>query len=301
MSATIQSKPKLPIFISLIMVTVLGIAAAKLMWLLGPRSEQSTGQVQAIENITIQTNEKINYGKLIADQHLFGVVEVKKAPSVKPLNTIEPAKVTPTKLNLRLHGIVSYKNSKGGYALISSSSGPQKVYGKGDTLQDGVTVSEIFSDKVVLDNRGKNEELLLPVKNKQSTRKQRPTASNSPSLTGVNYKTPYSKKLNNSTNIDLSSIRQAALSDPRKLFDVASPSPAIVNGTFLGFRVQPARNRKLFRQLGFRPNDIIAEVNGIILDDASKGAMVFGVLAQASDLSVTVMRGSQEVFIQHSF
>jgi general secretion pathway protein C len=100
-----------------------------------------------------------------------------------------------------------------------------------------------------------------------------------------------------SAGVDLSSIRQEALSNPQKLMDVARPSPAIIDGKFIGFRVQPGRKRKAFRQLGFRPNDIITEVNGIVLDDASKGAMVLGELSQASSLSVTVKRGSQEIVL----
>lgn len=171
MSATIQTKPKLPSFISLLLVVVLGIIAAKLMWLVITPKQQSTGQTQAVENVTIQSKEKINYGKLIASQHLFGVVEVKKAPIVETPKATETTKAAPTKLNLKLHGIVAYKNSKDGYALISSSSGPQKVYGVGDALQDGVTISEIFSNKVIIDNSGKSEELLLPVKDAKSTKK----------------------------------------------------------------------------------------------------------------------------------
>lgn len=295
MSATIQTKPKLPGFISLLLVVVLGIIAAKLMWLIITPKQQSTGQTQAVENVAIQSKEKINYGKLIANQHLFGVVEVKKAPVIEAPKAAATTKAAPTKLNLKLHGIVAYKNSKGGYALISSSSGQQKVYGVGDTLQDGVTVSEIFSNKVALDNRGKSEELLLPVKDTRTTKRQKPTTTNSPNLPGINDRNPKSSQLNNPANVDLGAIRQEALSSPQKLLEIASPSPAIVNGKFLGFRVQPGRKRKLFRQLGFRPNDIIVEVNGILLDDASKGAMVLGELSQASDLSITVKRGSQEI------
>lgn len=301
MSATIQTKPKLPGFISLLLVTVLGITAAKLMWLIIAPKQQATESTQAVENITTQSKEIINYGKLIANQHLFGVVEVKKAPVIAAPQITETPKTAPTKLNLKLHGIVAYKGSKSGYALISSSSGPQKVYGKGDALQDGVTISEIFSNKVVLDNHGKSEELILPVKNLQSTKNKKPTASNSPNLPGIRDRNPDSSTPSNSTNVDLGEIRREAINSPRKLLDVASASPAIVNGKFIGFRLQTGRKRKLFRELGFRPNDIITEVNGIILDDPSKGAMVLGELAQASDLSMTIKRGTREINLQHSF
>ena len=57
----------------------------------------------------------------------------------------------------------------------------------------------------------------------------------------------------------------------------------------------------MFNQLNFRSNDIITEVNGIVLDDQNKGAMVLGELSQASNISVKVKRGNQELVIDHSF
>ncbi len=297
MSTATHKKSKLPEFFSLILIVVLGIIGAKLMWLVITPKPLTTNQAPSMSNSTIISKEKINYGKLIANHHLFGEVVVKKAAIVKTPTKTEEPKVAPTKLNLKLHGIVSYKsNSKKGYALISSSGKPQKVYGKGDELQKGVTVRDIFPDKVVLDNHGKTEDLILPVKNtKSSSSKKRgeiPPAY--PASLGIQT----AKK---ATDLDLGVFRQEVQKNPQKLLDIASPSPAIVNGKFMGFRLQPGRKSKLFRQLGFRPNDIITEVNGIILDDSSKGPMVLGELAQASELSITLKRGSQEIFIQHSF
>ncbi len=297
MSTATQTKPKLPGLFSLILIIVLGILGAKLMWLILAPKQISTNLAPSMDNSVIASKEKINYGKLIANHHLFGEVVVKKESVVKaPVKTEKP-KVAPTKLNLTLHGIVSYKSdSKKGYALISSSGKPQKVYGKGDELQKGVTVRDIFPDKVVLDNHGKTEDLILPVKNTKSSSPRRGNIipATYPASLGIQT----SKK---ATDIDLGEFRRKIQKNPQKLLDIASPSPAVVNGKFIGFRLQPGRKRKLFRQLGFRANDVITEVNGIILDDSSKGPMVLGELAQASELSITLKRGSQEIFIQHSF
>ena len=290
MNTVVQTKSKLPMIITLVLVIVLGIMAARLMWLIVAPKQVAASHVKTAIDSTIVAKEKINYGKIIASHNLFGAV----TKSVKtPVSPAAPQKKAATKLNLKLHGIVAYKSSKKGFALISKGSGVQKVYGEGDELQDGVTVSEVFSDKVVLDNQGKIEELLLPIKvDKSNSQKVTTIPENLPRGNVPSVKPG---------DINLAAIRQEALSSPQKLLDVASPSPAIINGKFIGFRVRPGRKRKLFRQLGFRPNDIIIEVNGIILDDSSKGAMVLGELSQASELSVTVKRGSQEILINHSF
>ena len=306
-AVAIQSKPKLPGFLSLLLIIALGISLSKLMWLvLTPEKTMST-QIQQVNHINNTIKQKANYGKLIANQHLFGQVKKVVTPA-KATPKAAPVKVVKRiKLNLKLHGIVAYK-SKDGFALISSNNGRQKVYAKGDELEKGVTILEILPEKVVLNNNGKSEELLLPAKKIKGKSKAVVKNNRSPSLnSGVGNLPPNTpsprrnQQPSSNSPPDLENFRQQVMANPRRLMDIATSSPAIVDGDFIGFRIQPGRERKLFRQLGFRPNDIITEVNGIVLDDASKGAMVLGELAQATDVSVTVRRGNQEIFIEHSF
>ena len=302
MNATVDAKPKLPGLLSLILVIILGVTLAKLMWLIVSPNKVTLSQAHTDSSIKIKQKEKINYGKLIANHHLFGKVAIKTAPVKKAPPKPQVAVVSPTQLNLKLHGIISYKNKKQGFALISSNGGTQKVYGKGDTVQKGVTVSEVSSDKVVLNNNGKSEELLLPVKKTKaakSTRAKSPNTTPSPSR---RLSPPKQRLKKQDEPFNLSSFRQEVMaSNPKKLLEIATPSPATRNGKFIGFRIQPGRLRKAFRELGFRPNDIVTEVNGITLDDASKAAMVLANLAQASQISDKILRGSQVLNIQHSF
>lgn len=302
MSSTLESKPKLAGFISLLLVIALGISLAKLMWLVITPQQQLVLTSQSNNTVSIAQKKETNYGKLIADQHIFGEVVVTK----KPVNTqVKPVVAKPVipkvKLNAKLHGIVAYK-SKQGFALISNNNGPQKVYSKGDALQEGVVISIIFPTKVVVDNNGTEETLLLPVKNdgKKTRTNQAQSLKNLPGSNPVR-----SIPVNNSADNqapDLNQFRQEVLAaGPSKLTDVVRASPAIINGQFVGFRVRSGKNRKLFRQLNFRANDIITEVNGIVLDDANKGLEVLAQLESASNLSIKVKRGNQEVFIEHSF
>ncbi len=304
MSATLESKPKLPGFISLLLVIALGISLAKLMWLVITPQQQLVLTPESNNVSSVSQKKIINYGKLIADQHIFGKVVIKKVP-VKPKvqATVVVKPVTPkTKLNAKLHGIVAYKSQQG-FALISNNNGPQKVYGKGDTLQEGVIISNIFPTKVVVDNNGVEEELSLPVKGRKSTntnKSKRPQSLKS--LPGFNNNASLPRTTPAPNDLpDLNQFRQEILADPSKLTDIVRASPAIINGQFIGFRVRSGRKRKLFRQLNFRPNDIITEINGIVLDDASKGIEVLGQLQSASSLSIKVKRGNQEVYIDHSF
>jgi len=312
MTATVQTKPVLPGLLSALLIVVLGISLAKLMWLVvTPKEKLNIQAYESSETANIE-KKKVNYGKQIANQHLFGIIKkapiVKKAPPPKPVEVAAPPAV---KLNLKLFGVISYKSRpKEGFALISLDNGPQKVYGKNDEISKGVIVTDILPEKVILDNNGTSEELLLPIRDNQENAKIRKESASPLSLGGGGAtprpktppRSPEKKAVNNTKNApDLSAFRQEVMANPSKLMDIARPSPAVVDGQFIGFRVQPGRQRQFFRKLGFRPNDIITEVNGIVLDDASKGAMVLGELSQAAELSVKVKRGDKEIFIQHTF
>ena len=303
MSATIEKKPILPGFISLLLVIALGISLAKLMWLVITPQQQLVFKTQNNQVASLAKKEATNYGKLIADQHIFGEVVVKKAPVTpkkQPVKVVKPV-VPKVKLNAKLHGIVAYKSQEG-FALISNNNGRQKVYSKGDPLQEGVTISDILPTKVLVDNNGTVEELLLPVKLKTSKSKtgqnSSTRASNIPKYTS-SLPTGNTPPVNGKP--DLNQFRQEILANPAKLTDIVRASPAIINGEFIGFRIRSGKNRKLFRQLNFRANDIITEVNGIVLDDANKGIQILAQLESASDLSIKVKRGNQEVFIDHTF
>ena len=306
MSATLQSKPKLPVFLSLILVTVLGVSLAKLMWLIITPERKVSLHEQELGEIEGTQRTKVDYGKLISKQHLFGEVKKKVVVKKAPPKVEKKAVITKTKLNLTLHGIVAYKSKKG-FALISSNGGSQKVFGEGDELQKGVKVSEIYPEKVIIDNNGSSEELVLPKRQIKSKSKAKSAKRNSAPKRSFGSKKKKSttagsvakKSKNNSP--DIAGFRTAAMANPNKLLEIARASPAIIDNQFVGFRLQPGRKRKFFRQLGFRPNDIVTEVNGIIIDSPSKGAMVLGELSQAADLSITVKRGNQEIHIQHSF
>ena len=305
MSATLDSKPKLPGFLSVLLVIAIGISLAKLMWLvITPQQKLALNSQSNDISEVVQKIDK-NYGKLIADQHIFGEVVIKKEtvkPIIKPKEVAKP--VAPkVKLNAKLHGIVAYKSQKS-FALISNNNGKQKVYGKGDTLQKGVTISNILPNKVVVDNNGTEEDLLLPVKasniKKTAQSKSKPLLQKASVSTLLPGNTNANSQPQNDAP-DLNQFRQEVLANPAKLSDIFRASPAIVNGKFVGFRVRSGRKRKLFRQLKFRPNDIVTEVNGIILDDASKGIQVLSQLESATSLSIRVKRGNQEVSIDHSF
>jgi general secretion pathway protein C len=69
------------------------------------------------------------------------------------------------------------------------------------------------------------------------------------------------------------------------------------NGKLAGYRVYPGRDRRRFAALGLRPGDLVTEINGTPLNDLQKGMETFRSLGNASQIVVTIERGSTSMVL----
>ena len=106
---------------------------------------------QQIKSVDHQTFNQPGFYKL-SEYNLFdGTVALKKEYSL-------------ARLNLVLQGTLLKPNSPAaGSALISDEHGNTKFYKKGETLLDKVYLEEVLSDRVILNNNGQRQKLILPV------------------------------------------------------------------------------------------------------------------------------------------
>jgi general secretion pathway protein C len=273
---------------------------ASLFWLL-VTPESSPVTVSTSQPLESKKSAPLkNYGQLIANQHIFGKEERKKA-AVKQTKTVAPV----TRLNLILYGIVAREGRKS-YAIISNGAkAKQEIYGVGEEPQSGVKIDKILPKKVILRHGGKLEELLLPEK-KQVSRSN----AHLPSVKGGAMSAAIGKgnsllpnaNVNKLPEDDLGALRDTLTNNPDKILEIASITEAKdKDGNLTGFRLSPGKNRKLFRKLGLRPGDIVTQVNGVTLDSPAKGLMVLTELSSAESISIVVKRGDQEVSIEKSF
>jgi len=327
---------RLPQWLTMLLVILLGITLAKLLWIFLTPEEQILTETTATQNntSTLATPKKEqNYGKIIAGQHLFGVLEKKVVTTTKqPKQALAAEPVTVPKLNVKLYGIMAYSKKESGYALLSYNGKPQKVYAVGEGLDEKdkdkdkkVFIHKVTSEKVVINNHGKLEEFLLPkggrelaagapaiaanaatTSSRQATTSSSgfippppPSESRNPNVTRANFGADI-KKQNNIKEDELSidnmvDFREKIMADPSKLMEIASVRPYSKDGELIGFRVRAGKRRQLFRQLGLRNGDIVKQVNGMKLDSPEKGIMLMSELSGASELTITVLRGKREV------
>ncbi len=219
----------------------------------------------------------------IAAAHLYGQAAAPDAPSQ---DQIEDA--PDTRLNLSLLGILSATVERGSRALIASSDGEEKPYAIGSDVIRGVSLQAIFADRVILSRAGQLETLRLdkdapsraPVQTARPAA-ETPTGSNAAAV--------------------LSTIREELLNDPSRANQYIRMQPSSSGGQLRGYRIYPGRDRAVFNAAGLRPGDLVTEVNGIQLNDASTALQMLGQLSSATSLTVVVERGGQPQTVNVNF
>lgn len=199
---------------------------------------------------------------------------VKAAPTVS-----EEAKETV--LKVELNGVFVSSNSAQAHAIIAQGN-KQSLYRVGDNLTDlgGVKLVKVMSDRVIIDNNGKEEAILLYPKGEQIS---------APDT--VHYEDTL-KRAPNASSADKTLVRSLK---SRRLTDVVKVSMARDNGAVIGFRVRPGRNRQAFEQLGLQTNDIVTAVNGVELIDSKVAMEVYRSMRSATQASIQINRGDQQL------
>ena len=75
--------------------------------------------------------------------------------------------------------------------------------------------------------------------------------------------------------------------------EVVRPQPFMPNGQLKGYRIYPGPNRQQFAALGLRAGDLITEINGVVLNNPAQGTEVFRSLGGATQVTVTLERDGQ--------
>jgi type II secretion system protein C len=356
-----------PIFMMPLLVMALSASLAKLLWMVvSPVQDVSASPIMtAVAPIQVQQNT--NFGRIIADNHLFG--EVPRVAPVRPPAPVAqqapppPAKPAEPPLKLSLHGLWAKKRSEGrtedsfkaipieaiqasldntldlvsklnseldslfvlnvaksaknippkksrgsAFAIISQAGGEQKMYSEGENIADAVKIVEIYADKVVVENRGVIQEIFLS--DGENTTVTASAPRNIPRSSSVaggqgsprpNTESAPRKRNENLGQQDLRTLRTDIMNDVSILAQYSAPEPLLMDGEVKGFRLHLSNRLRLLYQIGFRPGDVITELNGVRLNDPDTIQQTLYNFIGAEQLSVSVMRGQQEETFRYSF
>ena len=264
----------LPPAVSLLLVVLIAWQLAKMIWMLVPGS--SIGDVVPLpaslpeSTLAIQGSTDV---RTIADSHIFGTADAEES---EPL-VIADADLADTRLvNLTLNGTVASQIPNYSVAIISDGGNDQEVYVIGDSVGNNTTLHAVYADRVVLNEMGVLTNLKLPREFKDVP------------IANVRRATTTRRNTNNSQ-----SIQAVVTQNLTKLTDVIRPTPYRVEGKQVGFRVYPGRDRRKFAALGLRPGDIIKDIDGRELTDASQAMQVFQSLGTSEQVTVTIERNGK--------
>ena len=265
----------LPPAVSLLLVVLIAWQLAKMIWMLVPGS--SIGTVVPLpaslpeSTPTMQGSTDV---RTIADSHIFGTADAEES---EPL-VIADADLADTRLvNLTLNGTVASQIPNYSVAIISDGGNDQEVYVIGDSVGNNTTLHAVYADRVVLNEKGVLTNLKLPREFKDAP------------IANVRRATTTTRRNTNNSQ----SIQAVVTQNLTKLTDVIRPTPYRVEGKQVGFRVYPGRDRRKFAALGLRPGDIIKDIDGRELTDASQAMQVFQSLGTSEQVTVTIERNGE--------
>ena len=231
--------------------------------------------------------------------HLFGLMDEAAIGAEEPVAADEEVdiKASETRLQLTLLGVMASDVSTSGYAVISHQS-KSELYKVGDKIPGGrdVKLSRVFSDRVIIDNHGNYEALYLYDESLNKNKVKTVAKSKGGKSTARKKKGVVDNRGNEDLRKMANDYRQQLLKNPMSLADAIKISIAKdAEGNIIGYRVRPGRHRKQFTDFGLKSGDIVTSINGVELDDPSKAMELYRDMRDATEATVVVSRGEEEL------
>lgn len=225
--------------------------------------------------VVVQTQQSPVLGQRL---FLFGrpPQEVQTKATAEP--EMQPS-VQKTRLNLKLIGLVNLGSR--GVALIQKG-GQTLVLVPGETIQPGVKLLKLLPNQVIIEHNGRQERLMLQGA-EEKVEPQGRSASDPRAAVSVDQ-----QKLNH--------IVQRLRHSPMAISQYLRFQPLRRNNQWVGVQIWPKTEPKLFRALGFKPGDIIRQVDGRTIQQMSEQPQLWQKFTQQSQFELLIDRqGSTQV------
>lgn len=275
----------LPPAVTAILVITITYQLARITWLLLPGEDVSAPAPRVAAGARSPAASGPSNFDALLDAHLFGnapdpAVEAAAPPADTQLEAPE------TTLNLRLSGVVVRELDEESDAMIANGNQPDKRYRVGETIEgaSGARLHHVYEDRVILNRSGRLETLRMPDEDDAGASVRRAAASRpAPSA---------------SPALNTAPLREVISQNATAITRVMRFAPHVDGGQIIGFRVTPGPEAEVFAGLGLEPGDVVTDINGIQLDDPSRGLQAFEALGESTMANVTILRnGNPQVLV----
>lgn len=262
-----------------------GVAVAP--WLISHNAGLATGVQKSSEK------PKVDVQKMQSWQ-LFGQSEVLISEQpIQAVNDDDLADAKETRLQIKLLGLMQ-SSGDDSYAILESG-GQSGLFRVGETLPIGqnIKLSRVLIDRVIIDNRGSLESLLLYDENEKNKTNSNVQVNRSKSTSQV-----LDQRQNSRITQMASAYRKQLLENPMSMMEVIRMTIAKdSNGNIVGYRISPGRDRKQFAEFGLQNGDIVTAVNGVSLEDPSNAMDIYSQMRTAKEAALAIKRGNQDISI----
>lgn len=225
--------------------------------------------------------------------HLFGHSEVIALEPAQSINDADVVDAKETRLQIKLLGLMQ-SSGDDSYAILESG-GQTGLFRVGETLPIGqnIKLSRVLIDRVIIDNRGSLESLLLYDESEKDKTNNNVQVNRTQSARQV-----VDQRQNRRITEMASAYRRQLIDNPMSMMEVIRMTIAKDNsGNIVGYRISPGRDRKQFSEFGLQSGDIVTAVNGISLDDPSNAMDVYSQMRTAKEAALSIKRGNQDISI----
>ena len=265
---------RLPVIVSLLLVVACAHALVKITWMLLPEAQIEAAPLRTARVSITTADDNAQDIRRLTSAHLFG--ETQSAAAVAPTSAPE------TRLNLVLRGVIASDPMARSSAIIAQGNGGKEdVYGVGDKLPGGVSVSEVHAENVILERGGRFETLNLAKDSEVG--EIIASEDDNPGLPPA------------SPGEALRDIRSNILKNPTSFGEYALPVVVKQEGKQIGYRLEPQQKGDMLAELGLEPEDVITEINGVKLDNPQNGIVALRKLSTSNMISIKVRRNGAEV------
>jgi general secretion pathway protein C len=240
--------------------------------------------------------QSVDLDKLLS-WHLLGTAGEPSAPVIIETIDVETRQgieegARETRLDLRLRGIISSTDDGLGHAIIEFKS-KQQVYAVEDKLpiSGRVMVAKVMPDRVVIDNRGTYELLILYEDSALSPQLVAPVAKSLPKAEGELQNLDMRGDVRTTTLA--TGYRQQLYKNPESLAELVRISAVRDGGVLRGYRIAPGSDTAQFSQLGFKAGDLVTGVNGITLSEPGNTVRLYQLMRSAREAVFDLERGEQ--------
>ena len=208
---------------------------------------------------------------------LFGKAEAPAAKRPVAGSSDRQQAMPRTRLNLTLTGVLASNQADRSIAIIING-GEESSYSIGDLVTGTqARLQDILPDRVILDNQGQDETLMLDGEEFKALGQQQPTA---PVASGGTS--------------ELGQLRNDLVKNPGKLLDYVNISPIMTDGKMQGYRINPGKDVAFFHRIGLQSNDLAVSINGYDLRDNGQAMQIMNQLSSMTEMNLTVERNGQQ-------